>query len=60
VNQLKKIKELEEELAQYKKMYTKVALQNTVLKDVIKKVLRPVEKRELVGYAHEEFRMSIR
>jgi len=39
VNQLKKMKELEAELAQYKKMYAELALQNTVLKDVIEKKL---------------------
>ena len=39
VNRLKKMKELEAELAQYKKMYAELALQNTVLKDVIEKKL---------------------
>ena len=39
VNQLKKMKELEAELAQYKKMYAELAFQNTVLKDVIEKKL---------------------
>lgn len=39
VNQLKKMKELEKELSQYKKMYAELALQNTVLKDVIEKKL---------------------
>lgn len=39
VNQLKKMKELEAELAQYKKMYAELAHQNYVLKDVIEKKL---------------------
>jgi putative transposase len=39
VNQLKKMKELESELAQYKKMYAELAFQNTVLQDVIEKKL---------------------
>lgn len=39
VNQLKKMKELESELSQYKKMYAELAFQNTVLKDVIEKKL---------------------
>jgi len=34
-NQLKKLKELESELVQYKKMYAELAHQNYVLKDVI-------------------------
>jgi hypothetical protein len=33
------MKELEAELAQYKKMYAELAFQNTVLKDVIEKKL---------------------
>jgi len=37
VNQLKRIKELEGELAQYKKMYAEIAKENYVLKDVITK-----------------------
>lgn len=38
-NQLKKLKELEAELGQYKKMYAELAHQNHVLKDVIEKKL---------------------
>ena len=38
-NQLKKLKELESELNQYKKMYAELAHQNHVLKDVIEKKL---------------------
>jgi putative transposase len=39
VSQLKRIKELERELSQYKKMYAEEALANRVLKDVISKKL---------------------
>jgi putative transposase len=39
LNQVKKMKELEAELAQYKKMYAELAHQNYVLKDVIEKKL---------------------
>ena len=39
VSQLKRIKELEKELGQYKKMYAEEALANRVLKDVIEKKL---------------------
>lgn len=38
-NQLKRLKELEIELGQYKKMYAELARQNHVLKDVIEKKL---------------------
>ena len=39
VNQLKLMKEMEKELSQYKKIVAELTLQNTVLKDVIKKKL---------------------
>lgn len=39
VNQLKKLKEMEAELAQYKKIVAEQALHITVLKDVIEKKL---------------------
>lgn len=39
VNQLKEKKEMEKELAQYKKIVAELTLQNTVLKDVIEKKL---------------------
>lgn len=39
VNQLKKLKELEQELSQYKKIVAEQTLQITVLKDVVEKKL---------------------
>jgi len=39
VSQLKQMKEMEKELAQYKKIVAELTLQNTVLKDVIEKML---------------------
>jgi len=39
VSQLKRLKEVEAELAQFKKMYADLAHQNYVLKDVIEKKL---------------------
>lgn len=39
VNQLKRVKELEIELARYKKMYAELAHDNYILKDVIEKKL---------------------
>ena len=38
-SQLKRLKEMERELAQYKKLVAELTLQNTVLKDVIEKKL---------------------
>ncbi len=37
INQLKQMKDMEKELAQYKKVVAELSLQNTILKDVIKK-----------------------
>jgi len=39
VSQLKQLKDMEKELAQYKKIVAELTLQNTVLKDVIEKKL---------------------
>ena len=39
VNQLKKLKELEQELSQYKKIVAEQTLQITVLKDIVEKKL---------------------
>ena len=39
VNQLKKLKDLEAELAQYKQIVVEQTLQRTVMKDVIEKKL---------------------
>ena len=39
VSPLKQMKEMEKELAQYKKIVAELTLQNTVLKDVIEKKL---------------------
>jgi putative transposase len=38
-NQLRRLKELESELSQFKRMYADMALENRVLKDVIEKKL---------------------
>lgn len=51
VNDLKKMKEVESELAQFKRIVADLTLQNRILKDVIgKKVVGPDEKRELINY----------
>ena len=39
VSQVKQLKDLEKELAQYKKIVAELTLQNVVLKDVIEKTL---------------------
>ncbi|MCG8321614.1 MAG: hypothetical protein MI921_19075 [Cytophagales bacterium] len=39
ISQLKKMKDMESELARYKKIYAELAFQNTVLKEVIEKKL---------------------
>lgn len=54
VSQLKQLREIEKELAQYKKIVTELTLQNTVLKDVIEKSFRVCRK------AREEFGANLR
>lgn len=45
------MKEVESELAQFKRIVADLTLQNRILKDVIgKKVVGPDEKRELINY----------
>ncbi|WP_423242463.1 IS3 family transposase [Zhouia spongiae] len=60
-NQLKKMKEMEAELSQFKRMYADLAFENNALKNLIeKKPLRPVDKRAAVGYLVKEEHLSIR
>ena len=61
VSQLKKLKEMESELSQYKKIAAELTLQNSVLKDVIeKKAIGPAEKQEPVDYSREAHGISLR
>ena len=46
VSQLKKLKEMESELSQYKKIVAELTLQNTALKDVIEKKLQGLPRSE--------------
>ena len=50
-------REMEQELAQFKRIVADLTLQNRVLKDVIKKALRACQKRELVDYAGPRYRI---
>ncbi|WP_395375807.1 IS3 family transposase [Marinicella sp. W31] len=57
---LKRMKELEQELSQYKKMYAELAHENYALKDVIeKKPLAPVDKKTVVKYLVREHDLTI-
>ncbi|MBF0519979.1 MAG: IS3 family transposase [Nitrospirae bacterium] len=57
---LRRIKELEQELSQMKRMYSDLALENRALKDLIeKKFIRPSGKRQAVKYLVMEHRLSI-
>jgi len=44
VSQVKQLKDLEKELAQYRKIVAELTLQNVVLKDVIEKSFRACRK----------------
>lgn len=56
---LKRMKEMEQELSQLKRMFADMALENRALKDLIEKKLRPPDKREAVNYLITEHRMSV-
>ena len=45
-SELKRLKVVEVEFSQYKKMYSELARENYALKELIEKTLRPPEQRE--------------
>ncbi|MBK6752528.1 MAG: transposase [Flavobacteriales bacterium] len=47
-SQLKRVKELEEELSRLKRMYTELSMENDAMKAVIQRSGAPDEKREIV------------
>lgn len=49
-SELKRLKELESELSQYKKMYAELARENYALKELIEKILGPSDRREAARY----------
>ena len=60
MNELKRMKELEEENRKLKHMYADLALDNKMLKEVLgKKVLRPAEKRTGVDHLRAAFQVSL-
>ncbi|MEO6752921.1 MAG: IS3 family transposase [Chthoniobacteraceae bacterium] len=60
VPELRRIKELEAEHAKLKRMYADLAMENHALKELIeKKPLRPVERREAVGWLIEEQKIPV-
>ena len=58
VSVLKRLKELEGELSQHKKMYAELARENYALKELIEKSLRPSEKREAVRFLVARHQLS--
>jgi putative transposase len=59
VSDLTRMCELEVENARLKRMYTDLALENAAIKDVLKKILTPSMKRQVVELMATEHRMSI-
>ena len=58
---LKRLKEMERELSQLKRMYAGMAMENRALKDLTeKKTLGPPEKRGAVIYLVAEHQLSVR
>jgi len=61
IKELKRMKDLEKENSELKKMYAEMALVNNALKDLIeKKALAPDDKREAVSYLIGRHKISQR
>ena len=59
VSELRRLKNLEEENAQLKKLVADLSLDKQILQDVLKKVLRPSRKREMISTIRMEYNISI-
>ena len=57
---IQRMKNLEAENRKLKQMFADLSPENTMLKDVIQKTLRPAQKKELVTYAVSAHAMSVR
>ena len=57
---LKRLREMEEEMSKLKRMYADLAMENRALKDLIEKKLGPPEKRGAISYLLTVHAFSIR
>lgn len=61
VAELRKLRQLEEENAQLKKLVADLSLDKQMLQDVLKKkVLRPAQRRKMVSSLQSDYRVSLR
>ena len=60
VSELRRLRQLEEENAQLKKLVADLSLDRQILKDVIKKVLRPKVKKKLIIFIMAAYQVAIR
>lgn len=59
-SEIERMKNLGAENRKLKQMITDLSLENMALQDVIKKTLRPVQRKQLVTHMISEFKMRVR
>ncbi len=60
VTELRRLRQLEEENQRLKRLVADLSLDKEMLQEVIKKVLRPAQKRQAVHFLREAYRISVR
>ncbi len=60
VTELRRLRQLEEENQCLKRLVADLSLDKEMLQEVIKKVLRPAQKRQAVHFLREAYRISVR
>ena len=60
VTELRRLCQLEDENRKLKQLLADLSLDKVMLQDVLKKALRPTQRKELVGHLIERYRISIK
>ena len=60
VTELRRLCQLEDENRKLKQLLADLSLDKVMLQDVLKKALRPTQRKELVGHLIERYRLSIK
>ena len=60
ISELRRLRQLEEENSHLKKLVADLSLDKQMLQEVLKKILRPRVKRELVMFLQDAFWVSLR
>ena len=60
VAEVRRLKQLEDEIAKLKRLVAELSLDKAILQDVLRKDLTPGQRRGLVGYARDAYRVTER